>query len=319
MATATAGVLDRALDRTLIGYSRIGYAARCRLWRQPADARLDGKLVGVTGATSGIGLATATGLARLGASVRLLVRNPERGETAQAAIVTQAGNDDVSVLVCDLADLGSVRRCAGHLAAEPLHVLVNNAGVLPRRRELSVDGIELTLATNVIGPFLLTQLLVPALSAGAGGGGGVIINVSSAGMYTQRIHVDDLQMEREEFNGVTAYARAKRAEVILTELWAARLADRGISVHAMHPGWVDTPGLAESLPRFRRLTRPLLRSAEEGADTIVWLAAAQGEAIGTGGFWQDRRRRPTHRLRRTQESDAERALLWAQCAELAQI
>jgi dehydrogenase/reductase SDR family member 12 len=124
-------------------------------------------------------------------------------------------------------------------------------------------------------------------------------------------------MEHEEFDGVTAYARAKRAQVILTELWAARLAGRGISVHAMHPGWVDTPGLAESLPRFRRLTRPLLRSAEEGANTIVWLAAVDGEAIGTGGFWHDRRRRPTHRLDRTQESEADRELLWSRCADLA--
>ena len=119
-------------------------------------------------------------------------------------------------------------------------MLVNNAGALASERTLSVDGIELTFATNVLGPFLLTNLLLPLLEQSKPAR---IVNVSSGGMYTQRIHLDDLQMDHEEFDGPTAYARAKRAQVILTELWAERLQDTGVVVHAMHPGWVDTPGL----------------------------------------------------------------------------
>src|SRR5206468_1834775 len=104
-------------------------------------------------------------------------------------------------------------------------------------------------ATNVVGPFLLTKLLVPALERAREGR---IVNVSSGGMYARRLRVDDLEMRSEPFDGVVAYARAKRAQVILTEMWAQRLREPGITVHSMHPGWVDTPGVESSLPRFHR-------------------------------------------------------------------
>jgi dehydrogenase/reductase SDR family protein 12 len=144
-----------------------------------------------------------------------------------------------------------------------------------------------------------------------------IINVSSGGMYTQRIRVDDLQRVRGGFDGAAVYARSKRAEVILTEMWAQRLAGSGITVHAMHPGWADTPGIQSSLPGFYRVTRPLLRTPAEGADTIVWLGAAAEPALRSGLFWHDRRPRPFYLLPRTRETPAERASLWAQCVELS--
>jgi len=218
--------------------------------------------------------------------------------------------------VCDLSDIQSVRRFAERFSAqaERLDVLVNNAGVLAARREVSRDGIELTFATNVLGPFLLTNLLLPLLERSAPAR---IINVSSGGMYTQRIRVDDLHSERGEFDGPTVYARTKRAQVILTEMGAKRLEGRGVVVHAMHPGWADTPGVETSLPRFYRLTRPLLRTPEQGADTIVWLGAADEPARSTGLFWHDRRPRPTHLLPWTRESQQEREQLWAQCAQLS--
>jgi len=247
----------------------------------------------VTGATSGLGLAAAEGFARLGATIWLVVRSEDRGERARAVIAERSGNHDVHVGLCDLSDLQSVRQFAERFAAqaEQLDVLVNNAGVLAASRALSPDGIELTFATNVLGPFLLTNLLLPLLEQSAPAR---IVNVSSGGMYTQRIRVDDLQSERREFDGPTAYARTKRAQVILTEIWAKRLDGRGVVVHAMHPGWADTPGVESSLPRFYRLTRPLLRTPEQGADTIVWLGAADEPTRSTGLFWQDRRPRPTH-------------------------
>ena len=135
-------------------------------------------------------------------------------------------------------------------------------------------------------------------------------------MYTQRLHVEDLQSTAETFDGPTVYARTKRAQVILTELWAERLAGTGVVVHAMHPGWADTPGVASSLPRFHRIVGPLLRSAEEGADTIVWLGAAAEPGESSGGFWHDRRQRPTHRVPWTRETLADRARLWRECERL---
>ncbi|HEX6459607.1 MAG TPA: SDR family NAD(P)-dependent oxidoreductase [Thermoleophilaceae bacterium] len=297
--------LDRALDLTVVpGYSRLGYSVRSRWWGELP--RMDGRLVMVTGATSGIGLAAATALAGLGARVQILARDEERGERARE----QSGAE--RVWECDLSSLRSVREFARRFRDEQpeLHVLVNNAGVLSAERSLSVDGNEFALATNVLGPFLLTGLLVPTLEAGAPS---TIVNVSSGGMYTARLPVDNLQSERHDYDGTAVYARHKRAQVVLGEMWAERLNPHGVAAHSMHPGWVDTPGLERSLPRFHKLMKPALRSPEEGADTIVWLAATRQPG---GGFWHDRERRPTHVLRRTRESDEERARLWSECVRL---
>jgi NAD(P)-dependent dehydrogenase (short-subunit alcohol dehydrogenase family) len=310
-------LLDTVLDRTILpGYTSIGYRVRSAGWSAGDLTPMDGKLALVTGASSGIGLAAAEGFARLGASVRLLVRSAERGARARELIIERSGNSDVAVELCDLGVLDSVRAFAERFTSQEarLDVLVNNAGTLSAKRTLSPDGIELTFATNVVGPFLLTKLLVELLERSAPAR---IINVSSGGMYAQRLRVDDLQSAAGAYDGAAVYARTKREQVILTELWAARLAGTGVVVHAMHPGWVDTPGLEASLPRFRTATRPLLRTPAQGADTIVWLGAAAEPARSSGGFWHDRRRRPTHLLPWTRESAGERERLWAECERLS--
>jgi dehydrogenase/reductase SDR family protein 12 len=306
-------LLDTLLDRTIVGgYTTIGYRLRRRAFDDGDLQRLDGRLAVVTGATSGLGAAAAEGFARLGARVLLVVRDLERGDQARAKVVAATGATapgQVAVARCDLASLRDVRRFAATLAAEErIAVLVNNAGVLPAERTLSPDGNELTLATNVLGPFLLTALLHDRTDR--------VVNVSSGGMYTTKLDVDDLQFERKGFSGTKAYANTKRAEVVLTELWAQRLDPKKTVVHAMHPGWADTPGLAASLPGFHRLTKPLLRDAHEGADTIVWLGAATTPGTTTGGFWQDRAPRPTHYVPWTKESPADRARLWDACVKL---
>ncbi|HEY1596237.1 MAG TPA: SDR family NAD(P)-dependent oxidoreductase [Thermoleophilaceae bacterium] len=297
--------LDRALDLTVVpGYTRFGYSVRRRWWDELP--RMDGRLVLVSGATSGIGLAAATAFTGLGARVHLIARNAERGERARA----ESGAE--RVWDCDVSSLRSVREFARRLRDEQddLNVLVNNAGVLPAERTLSVDGYELAFATSVLGPFLLTGLLVPALEAAAPAS---VVNVSSGGMYTARLSTSDLQTEHHDYDGASVYARHKRAQVVLSELWDERLRERGVRVHSMHPGWVDTPGLEHSLPRFYKLMKPALRSPEEGADTIVWLAASEHPG---GRFWHDREQRPTHIVPRTRESDEERARLWTECLRL---
>jgi NAD(P)-dependent dehydrogenase (short-subunit alcohol dehydrogenase family) len=206
----TGSLLDSVLDRSVIGgYTSIGYRIRSRGWTTSELPSLSGRAVMVTGATSGIGLAAAEGFARLGATVWLVVRSQARGEQARAAILERSASKDVHVGLCDLSDLASVGQFAERFAAqaERLDVLVSNAGVLTEERRVSTDGIELTFATNVLGPFLLMNLLLPLLERSAPAR---IINVSSGGMYTQRIRVDDLQSERGEFDGPTAYARTKR-------------------------------------------------------------------------------------------------------------
>jgi len=305
-----AGLVDATLEASVIGgFSRIGPALRGRVEHWADPPRLDGRVCLVTGASGGLGLAASVGMARLGASLRLLVRDAERGEVARRRIVEQTGNADVRCELVDISLRRSVRACADRLLAseEPVHVLVHNAGVLPRERRETEEGVELTFATNVLGPHLLTRLLRDRLVASAPAR---VLFVSSGGMYTRRLDVDDLQSRRGTYDGRVAYARSKRAEVVLAERWAAALAGTGVVVHAMHPGWADTPGIKSSLPAFQRVMRPLLRTPEQGADTIVWLAAAEEPARLTGRFWCDRHVRSTHRLARTQETAEDRDRLW---------
>jgi dehydrogenase/reductase SDR family member 12 len=305
-----AGLVDAALEASVIGgFSRLGPDLRGRIehWSEPPS--LEGRVCLVTGASGGLGLAASTEMARLGGSLRLLVRDAAKGEEARRRIAAETGNEDVRCELVDMSLRRSVRACAERLLAgdEPVHVLVHNAGVLPSERRETAEGLELTFATNVVGPHLLTRLLRERLVQSAPAR---VIFVSSGGMYTQGLHVDDLQSRSGSFDGRVAYSRSKRAEVVLAERWAQELAGTGVVVHSMHPGWADTPGITSSLPGFQRVMRPLLRTPEQGADTIVWLAAAPEPAQTTGRFWCDRRVRATHRLGRTRESAVDRDRLW---------
>jgi NAD(P)-dependent dehydrogenase (short-subunit alcohol dehydrogenase family) len=308
--------LDKALDATIApGWSNIGYKLRKRSWG-PIDESLDGRTVIVTGATSGLGKATALDLARLGADLILVGRNPDKTERVRAEITAETGNDQVRLEIADLSLTTEIRSLADRLLAnEPaIHVLVNNAGTLFVERSETAEGIESTLATNLLGHFLLTNLLIPRLVESAPSR---IINVASGGMYSQRISISNLQNDQGEYKGSAAYARTKRGQVILTEMWAEQLTDKGVTVSSMHPGWADTPGVVDSLPTFHKLTKPFLRTPAEGADTIVWLAASDEAAGQTGLFWMDREPRPTHKSSGTKEHPEKRQELWDALSELS--
>ena len=307
--------LDQALEVPVVpSFTRIGYSARRALfhWNDLDDYDLDGRVVAVTGATSGLGRATAEQLARNGASVAVVGRNPEKTGRTVAELRTATGNAAIRGVIADMGDHDSVRRAAAELLAtyDRLDVLIHNAASLSHERRAAPDGTELTVATQVVGPFLLTSLLLERLRKSAPGR---VITVSSGGMYTASPTVAGLQMDAHSYNGTKQYALAKRAQVTLNELWAEWVADRSVVFHCMHPGWADTPGVADALPAFRRVVGPLLRDPREGADTIVWLAADDGEPASTSGrFWMDRRVRPIHRLRSTARSDTPevRTELW---------
>ncbi len=307
-------VIDSMLEASVVGsFTRIGYAVRRRLGHWSELGTLAGRVVVITGATSGLGLATAHRLATLGADIVIVARDAERAERTRAAVQAATGRPGCHVVIAELGDLASVRRAAAEIRERypRVHALVHNAGSLDDVRSESPQGIEQTVATHVVGPFLLTSLLEPALRAAAPAR---VIFVSSGGMYTEPLDVAALEMPAATYDGVRAYARAKRAQVTLTSLLADQLRDAGIVVHAMHPGWADTPGVARSLPRFRRIVGPLLRSPDEGADTLAWLVADDGAPLATtGAFWLDRRPRSTHRLARTRAAETleERARLWA--------
>ena len=306
--------IDRALDWTVVpGFSKLGYALRRGAWSD-ADSAAAGRDVVVTGGSSGLGEAACEQLALSGARVHMVVRNVDKGEDVKAAISERTGGE-LRVWRCDLSDLDSIREfCNGFAEAVPeLGALVHNAGAMPGEREQSPQGFELGFATNVLGPFLMTGELLPVLRAGVPAR---VITVSSGGMYTAGLDVDDLELKNRDYDPQRFYAHTKRCEVILSELWAERLAGSGIGFHSMHPGWAATPGLESSMPGFFKLTKPLLRSSAEGADTISWLVSASEPGSSSGLFWHDRAPRPTHRSAKTRESDADRERLWRECERL---
>jgi len=310
--TAVAWAADALLEASVIGsFSRIGLAARSRLLPEfaGATARLDGRAAIITGATSGIGYAAATRLAGLGAAVHFLARDPGRAAAACQRIAAAAGSRRVSYGLADLNEPGSVRAFAAEYlnSHDRLDILVHNAGAMHASYRVNGAGTELTAAGQVIAPFLLTSLLLPALLAA---GRSRVITVSSAGLYTQRLDPAAGQVTARGYRGAAAYARAKRAQVALSREWARRLAGTGVAFHAMHPGWVDTPGIAAALPRFYQVMGPLLRTPGEGADTIVWLASADAARLGSGRFWHDRRPRAEYRLPWTREAPGAARRLW---------
>jgi NAD(P)-dependent dehydrogenase (short-subunit alcohol dehydrogenase family) len=308
-------LLSRALDATIVlSFDRSGYRRHAASFR-PEDVQVDltGQVAVVTGANSGIGKATSRALAERGASVFLLCRSAERGRAALEELGRSTGRRRLRLVTADVAEPDSLRAAAQAIDAERVHVLVNSAAVLADERKENAGGIEITFATNVLGPFLLTRLLEPRLRAA---GGARVVNVSSGGMYARRLSLDDWSWTKRPFDGVSAYAEAKRALVVLTEMWAKRLAGSGVTVNAMHPGWADTPAVATSLPRFRRVMASRLRTAEEGADTVVWMSVCPRLEGETGRFYFDRVARPTHLLPWTREDPRERRRLWRLCERL---
>jgi dehydrogenase/reductase SDR family member 12 len=313
--TPAARIADAALEITIAAsFSSAGLAVRSRLLPEfTADDRpsFASRVAIVTGATSGLGLATATELARRRGTVHLLARDRGRAARAQRQIIAETGNASVSYGIADLAERASLREFADGFATEytRLDVLVHNAGAMFPSYQVNDAGIELTFAGQVLGQFALTSMLLPQLLAAAPAR---VIAVSSGGMYGQPLARSVAPMAAASYRGVTAYARAKRAQVALSAEWARRFPASDIAFHAMHPGWADTPGVAASLPAFRRLLGPVLRTPAEGADTTVWLATASPELLGSGRFWHDRRPRRVDLVRKppAQPQAALSAALW---------
>jgi NAD(P)-dependent dehydrogenase (short-subunit alcohol dehydrogenase family) len=297
MSGALPAALDALLEVTVApSFSRFGPEVRARLfdWEDPPPGALDGRHALVTGATSGIGRALAEGLAALGATVHAVGRDTAKLTPGDSIVPERA----------DLSSLEEVRELADRIAGlDRLDLVAHVAGALVPPGRPTADGIDLTLQVHVVAPFLLTERLLPRLAAT----GGRVLTMTSGGMYTQRLDVQELV--HPTGGGTTTYARAKRAQVELNRCWAERHADLGVGFHALHPGWVDTPGLRTSLPGFARRLAPVLRTPEQGADTACWLAWTPEATAPGGDLWLDRRRRHTTLpWTRTPEGEAER--LW---------
>jgi len=277
-------------------YTKTGYEAAAKSFI-PGDLDVDvkGKAFLITGSNSGIGKETALEIARRGGTVHIVCRNVERGEEAKAEIQAQVGEVDIHVHKLDISDSKAVHAFAREFAAsgKPLHCLVNNAGCMVNQRQTTSEGIEINFATNSLGTYILTTGLIDLLKNNSGDGYPRVVTVSSGGMLTQKMDVNDLMSEKGTFEGTQVYAQQKRQQIFMTESWAKEFPDIHFSV--MHPGWADTPAVRSAMPGFYEKMKDRLRSASQGADTVVWLALSPSAVKQPSGlFFQDRVAVSTH-------------------------
>lgn len=308
-------VADKLVLPGMFKFTRRGYLTAKKSWKGLA-ANLSGKQAVVTGATSGLGKETAMALAKMDADVLVVARSASKVEALREEIRLETGKTIHSV-IADLSSIAETARAAEEIAATfaTIDILVNNAGALFNERIVTPELLEKSFALLLLSPFVLTESLLPNLQRAAQGR---VINVSSGGMYTQPVYLDDLQYEQGSYDGPKSYARAKRGLVDMTEVWTRQHADASVTFNAMHPGWADTPAVASSLPGFYKVTKPLLRTPREGADTIIWLAAAKEAARESGKFWLDRQPHTTAIFPGTQSSPKTQEKLYGVLKELAQ-
>ena len=277
-------------------YTKNGYLSAAEKFK-PADLDVDcsGNQYLITGSNSGIGKQTALEIARRGGTVHMVCRNPTTAEETRKEIVDQTSNENVHVHILDLSNPKDVHQFATKFVSDNqekgLSALINNAGCMVNKRELTEDGLEKNFATNTLGTYILTESLSPLLQqTDPSSPRSRVVTVSSGGMLTNKLDPTDLQTENNTFDGTMVYAQNKRAQIVMTEKWAGKYPS--VQFTTMHPGWADTPAVRMSLPDFYERMKDKLRTAEQGADTAVWLAVSNSnvatDSKNSGEFYQDR-------------------------------
>jgi len=287
--------------RFTLSFTQVGYRARRLTW---ASAPLDfsGQHWLISGASGGIGRQIALTAAGAGALVTAVARNG--GKLAQ--LTTDAGALGIRGLVTEVCDLSlqtDTARLVEKLAASDrrIDVLVNNVGVLNDDHVLTSEGRESSFAINLLSHYVLTEGLIRR--KGFATGRPLVINITSAGGYNVPLNTAMLNIiDPARFNGTAAYGFHKRAMMVLNQYWRDIYGPQGFTFYVMHPGWADTEGVKRSLPRFRKILKPILRDAVSGADTVLWLAARRPTQPEEEIVWFDRRVRPAHVYERTRIS-----------------
>lgn len=298
---------------------------------------MDGQVALVTGSTGGIGKAVATALAREGATVVVVGRSKARADDAMRDIRGVVPTAKLEPLACDLSFQASIRSAAHEFLSrhDKLEVLVNAAGVFRKERHETPDGLELTFATNVMGYFLLTNLLVDALKRAATSGGADaedpdapagtlrasrIVNIASKysnGLWVTKLDFDDLQTANGKYSFLRSTPPTMLGRVLFTQELAERLRGTGVVVNAVHPGLVKHTALLRDVGGpFRWMTNTFGKSAEKGADTAVWLATSREAASVSGKLWAKRKELPTPGMGSDPEA---RKRLWGECARLSKL
>ena len=290
-----------------------------------ANAQTEARVCFLTGASKRLGASTARKFHAEGFNVIIHFNNSRQEAESLVAQLNSLREGSAKSLQADLTDREQLKLLANQVLGcyQRLDVLVNNAGVVPETLRRTAEGNEVSMATAMGGSFLLTSLLLPTLKKNRPSR---VVNMSSGGMYTCKLDPSNLNCEKdgpENYDGVFAYAHAKRAQVILTEMWQEKLRGSGVTFHSTHPGWCDTPGVqGKSMDWFNSRMEGRLRTPAQGIDTAAWLAGAadprlDDSAAGGGDFWFDRVPVRKHMpLAWTRESPADRLSLWKRLCEM---
>uniref|UniRef100_A0A8C1ZSV7 Flj13639 n=1 Tax=Cyprinus carpio TaxID=7962 RepID=A0A8C1ZSV7_CYPCA len=256
------------------------------------ETSVAGRSFMITGANSGIGKATAMAIAKKAGTIHMVCRNKDKAEEARAEIVKESGNKEIYVHILDLTETKKVWEFAESFKKKykTLNVLINNAGCMMTKREENDEGLEKSFASNSLAVYILIKSLIPLLEKSPEPR---VITVSSGGMLVQKLRTGNLQSQRGRYDGTMVYAQNKRQQMVMTEQFAK--AHPNIHFSVMHPGWVDTPTIANAMPDFHSSMKERLRTPEQGADTVVWLAVSEAAVKNPSGrFFQDRQMVSAH-------------------------
>lgn len=301
---------NRFLDKTIVfSFDKTGYKRHLLQFPQETYQSQQGKKALITGGNSGLGFSIAKGLASAGINLHLVCRNQEKGLEAVKILQQDYPNITIDLSMVDLSELAQVDKFCDSLSG-PFDYIIHNAGAMPAEKEVSSEGYEKIFASQVFAPFIINFRLAKLnkLSPHAR-----IIFISSGGMYLQKLNLSDLNFTKTAYNHYKAYANAKRAQIILTKLFATYLPQYTFS--SMHPGWANTPGVQTYMPLFFRILKHRLRTSEEGADTAIWLALTATD-YPSGKFWFDRTETSPHLLKSTETSVEEEQQLWDLCQKV---
>lgn len=318
--SAATRFIDLLLEISVIGsFTRLGFATRARMggWQHPLSQTPPDHVL-ITGANSGLGFAATTALLRHGAHVTATTRSRAKSARMRNELESVLGyalGDQLTTDELDLHDLAGVRAFASRHAETKLDTLIHNAGALYDTFALTQNELERTLQTHVLAPFVLTSLLRGTLERS---GRGRVITVTSGGLYTSALPDRLFELTATKFNGARKYAEAKRAQLVLSNEWQRRFGSDKLMFFATHPGWVDTPGLATSLPGFSARLRPLLRDPAMGVDTILYLTSGAATPQ-RNRVWHDRVARRQHRMWHTFTRRGLAGQLWADACQTADV
>ena len=298
-------------------YTKSGYEKASWTF-QPEDLEVDmtGRSCMITGANSGIGYCAALSVARAGGTVHMVCRSQERGQEARESIIQESGNQSVYLHICDLSNTRDVVRFCSEFKAtgSPLDVVVHNAGCMVNTSTTNGDNLEVNFATNTLAVYIITNQFLPLLEKSKDPR---VVTVSSGGMLTVKLTLDDLNSTKGKFDGLFVYALNKRQQLVMMRQWSKQYT--AVHFSSMHPGWADTPAMVNSMPTFHWLMRNKLRTPQQGADTLHWLCVTRRlREFPSGSFFQDRQVVSEHLSAGTQCTGEEEELLMQQLEEIQQ-